>query len=144
AMLTETDGPCEFEVRIRVPDGLRLIRACIEARRDIRGRPIEVHGVLQDITHWQRTADQLADVRQRLEEESQLTAELQHIIMPVQNEPFPEADLEVAVRYLPAQMEPLGGDWYQAIHVSDEEVLLAVGDVAGQLGRAWWRAGGRS
>ena len=131
AMLTETDGPCEFEVRIRVPDGLRLIRACIEARRDIRGRPIEVHGVLQDITHWQRTADQLADVRQRLEEESQLTAELQHIIMPVQNEPFPEADLEVAVRYLPAQMEPLGGDWYQAIHVSDEEVLLAVGDVAG-------------
>ncbi|MCT9931782.1 SpoIIE family protein phosphatase [Planotetraspora sp. A-T 1434] len=131
AELTTADGPYEFEFRIRVGGAYRYIRATAELSRDATGRPIEMHGVLQDVTDWRRTADQLMTVRQRLEEESQLTSHLQHIIMPVQDEPVVLPGMRVAARYDPAETAPLGGDWYQAIALNDDEVLLAIGDVAG-------------
>ncbi|WP_152990488.1 PP2C family protein-serine/threonine phosphatase [Sphaerimonospora mesophila] len=130
-VLEEEDGPHEFEFRVRVGGNPRLIVARAEASRDSSGRLVEVHAVLQDITDWRRTADQLAAVSQRLEEESQLTARLQNIILPVQDEPFTVPGLRVAARYDPAETAPLGGDWFQAIRVDDDEALLAVGDIAG-------------
>ncbi|MFC0865016.1 PP2C family protein-serine/threonine phosphatase [Sphaerimonospora cavernae] len=130
-VLEEEDGPHEFEFRIRVGDASRLIVARAETVRDAAGGLVEVHAVLQDITDWRRTADQLAVVSQRLEEESQLTARLQDIILPVQDEPFTVPGLRVATRYDPAETAPLGGDWFQAIRMDDDEALLAVGDVAG-------------
>ncbi|WP_370021997.1 PP2C family protein-serine/threonine phosphatase [Planotetraspora sp. GP83] len=129
--LTTDDGPHEFEFRIRVGGAYRYLRATAELSRDAMGRPIEMHGVLQDVTDWRRTADQLMTVRQRLEEESQLTSHLQHIIMPVQDEPVALPGMRVAARYDPAETAPLGGDWYQVIALNDDEVLLAIGDVAG-------------
>ncbi|WP_432928069.1 SpoIIE family protein phosphatase [Microbispora sp. CA-135349] len=126
--LTSTGGPHEFEIRIRVGDEYRHIRATAEVSRDAGGRPVEIHGVVQDVTDWRRTADELAEVTQRLEEESQLTARLQSIILPVQDA---VPGLQIGVRYFPAETAPLGGDWYQAIHLDNEEALLAVGDVAG-------------
>ncbi|MEW9530893.1 PP2C family protein-serine/threonine phosphatase [Microbispora sp. NPDC049125] len=130
-VLTVGDAPHEFEVRVDLDGELRHIRATVEVSRDATGKPVEVHGVIQDITDWRRTAEELAEVSQRLEEESQLTARLQHIIMPVENESFSVPGLRIAVRYIPAETAPLGGDWYQAIPLDQEEVLLAVGDVAG-------------
>ncbi len=126
--LTSSGGPHEFEVRIRVGDEYRHIRATAEVSRDASGRPLEIHGVVQDVTDWRRTASELAEVTQRLEEESQLTARLQSIILPVQDA---VPGLQIAVRYFPAETAPLGGDWYQAIHLDHGETLLAVGDVAG-------------
>ncbi|GLW23993.1 hypothetical protein Mame01_40360 [Microbispora amethystogenes] len=126
--LIENGGPHEFELRIRVGREHRHIRATAEVTRDAAGRPVEIHGVLQDVTDWRRTADELAEVSQRLEEESQLTARLQSIILPVQDA---VPGLQLGVRYFPAETAPLGGDWYQAIHLDNEEALLAVGDVAG-------------
>lgn len=72
------------------------------------------------------------DSEQRLEEENRFTAHLQKIVMPVQDEPFTLPGLRVAARYQPAETAAyLGGDWYQAIGLDDGDVLLAVGDVAG-------------
>lgn len=126
--LTGSGGPHEFELRIRVGGEYRHIRATTEVTRDVGGQPIEIHGVVQDVTDWRRTAYELAEVSQRLEEESQLTARLQSIILPMQDA---VPGLQIGVRYFPAETAPLGGDWYQAIHLDHEEALLAVGDVAG-------------
>ncbi|WP_147268985.1 PP2C family protein-serine/threonine phosphatase [Sphaerisporangium album] len=131
ATLAVSDSPHEFEIRVRVGGELRLIRAVTEVGRDGAGRPIEMHGLIQDITDWRRTTDELAVATRRLAEESRLTAELQHIIMPVQEDFLTLPGLRVAVRYDAAATAPLGGDWYQAIHLDDDEALLAVGDVAG-------------
>lgn len=126
--LARGGGPYDFEIRIRAGGEYRHIRAMAEAGRDVTGRPIEIHAVVQDVTDWRRTADELAEVTQRLEEESQLTARLQSIILPMQDA---VPGLQIGVRYFPAETAPLGGDWYQAIHLDHEEALLAVGDVAG-------------
>ncbi|ACZ91369.1 PP2C family protein-serine/threonine phosphatase [Streptosporangium roseum] len=131
-MWTRGGGPHELEVRIGVGDSLRHIRISAEATLDAAGRPLEIHGIMQDITGWRRAADELASVSRRLEEENQLTAHLQKIIMPVQDEPYTLPGLRVAARYQPAETAAyLGGDWYQAIGLDDGDVLLAVGDVAG-------------
>ncbi len=129
--LATTEVPYEYELRIRVGDEYRLLRNMAEVSRDGTGRPVEIHGVIQDITDWRRTADQLAAAEQRLAEESRLTAELQHIVLPVQEEFLTLPGLRVAVRYDAAATAPLGGDWYQAIGLDTDETLLAVGDVAG-------------
>ncbi|WP_433246063.1 PP2C family protein-serine/threonine phosphatase [Streptosporangium sp. CA-135522] len=124
--------PHEFEIRIEVAGSVRHIRVSAEAFHDAAGRPVEVHGLMQDVTGWRRTVDELADVSRRLEEENQLTAHLQKIVMPVQDEPYDLPGLRLATRYQPAETAGyLGGDWYQAIGLDNGDVLLAVGDVAG-------------
>ncbi len=125
-------APHEFEVRVRIGDGVRHIRVSAEATHDAAGRPLEIHGIMQDVTDWRKAADDLAAATRRLEEEHQLTAHLQNIIMPVQQEPYVLPGLRVAARYQPAEtVAYLGGDWYQVIGLDDGDVLLAVGDVAG-------------
>lgn len=131
AGLVDSGEPYEFTIRVRVGGAIRHLRATVEVTRDGAGRAIEIHGVLQDVTHWRETTHELASVGRRLAEESQLTSYLQHIIMPVREEPFALPGLRVAARYDPAEAAPLGGDWYQAIGLDNAEVLLAVGDVAG-------------
>ncbi|GII01799.1 SpoIIE family protein phosphatase [Planobispora takensis] len=121
----------EYELRVLIGDEYRVIRNMAEVSRDAAGGAVEIYGLMQDVTDWRRTTHQLADARQRLEEESRLAAELQHIIMPAQEEILSLPALRVAVRYDTAETAPLGGDWYQAIPLSDDEALLAVGDVAG-------------
>ncbi|WP_326825930.1 PP2C family protein-serine/threonine phosphatase [Streptosporangium sp. NBC_01756] len=124
--------PHELEVRIEVEGALRHIRISAEAVHDASGRPLEIHGVAQDVTAWRLAADELAGVSRRLDEENRLTAHLQKIIMPAQAEPSTLPGLRVAGRYQPAETAGyLGGDWYQAIALDDGDVLLAVGDVAG-------------
>ncbi|WP_248964580.1 PP2C family protein-serine/threonine phosphatase [Sphaerisporangium perillae] len=131
ATITGTEGAHEFEVRVHTGGRLRHLRIVGEANRDAGGQALEVHGVAQDITHWRHANDQLALTQRRLEEELLLTAELQHIIMPVQESLLTLPGLRVGVRYDAAQTALLGGDWYQAMRLSDDQVLLAVGDVAG-------------
>ncbi|MFC4532998.1 PP2C family protein-serine/threonine phosphatase [Sphaerisporangium dianthi] len=131
AGITDAEGPQEFEIRVYVGDALRHLRIVAEAARDATGQAVEVHGVAQDVTDWRHADDQLALTRRRLEEELRLTAELQHIIMPVQESLINLPGLRVAVRYDAAETALLGGDWYQAMPLSEEQVLLAVGDVAG-------------
>ncbi|GAA3133397.1 hypothetical protein GCM10017600_45230 [Streptosporangium carneum] len=124
--------PHEFEVRVRIGDGVRTIHVSTEAVHDVAGRPLEIHGIMQDVTDRRRAADDLAAANRRLEEENRLTADLQNVIMPVREEPHVLPGLRVAARYQPAETAAyLGGDWYQVIGLADGDVLLAVGDVAG-------------
>ncbi|SOD95717.1 SpoIIE family protein phosphatase [Blastococcus haudaquaticus] len=47
-------------------------------------------------------------------------------------EPPQPADLEIAVRYLPAaEQAQVGGDWYDAFMVGDGSTMLVIGDVTG-------------
>jgi serine phosphatase RsbU (regulator of sigma subunit) len=52
--------------------------------------------------------------------------------MPPDEQPVEAAGIDVAVRYRPVgQGHLVGGDWYDALLLPDQQVLLVVGDVAG-------------
>jgi PAS domain-containing protein len=126
--------------RLQRPDGVtRHIRIVAEPVLDTDGRLFAVRGAYQDISsqHWTEVAlaatrDQLAHTEQQATERNRLTLQLQHAIMPPTQAPLQIPDLQVAVRYRPAETEQLvGGDWYDAVVLPTGMVLLCVGDVAG-------------
>jgi len=109
----------------------------VDAVRDVKGRPVRVYGIVQDVTAQETNRAQLAEVEQRLREhqqtlaaEHQLAVQLQQIVLPVPAERFILTELAVAVRYLPAEeASQVGGDWFHAATAEDGSVVLAVGDV---------------
>ncbi len=125
--------------RAHVNGRVRHLRAVVDAVRDVDGRPVKVYGIVQDVTARETTLQRLAEVTRRLAEqqrnldaEHRLAVHLQHIILPIPEEPIELPGLRVAVRYLPAEhLSHVGGDWYHAAALSDGTTLLAVGDVAG-------------
>ncbi|MEU0075949.1 SpoIIE family protein phosphatase [Streptomyces sp. NPDC006332] len=132
--------PASTAFRLQRPDGVtRHIRVVAEPVLDTDGRLFAVRGAYQDISsqHWTEVAlaatrDQLAHSEQQATERNRLTLQLQHAIMPPTQAPLQVPDLQVAVRYRPAETEQLvGGDWYDAVVLPSGMVLLCVGDVAG-------------
>jgi serine phosphatase RsbU (regulator of sigma subunit) len=126
--------------RMQRPDRVtRHIRVVAEPVLDAEGRLLSVRGAYQDISaqHWTEVAlaatrDQLAHTAQQASEHSRLALQLQHAIMPPTQNPLRIDDLQVAVRYRPAEEEQLvGGDWYDAVVLPSGLVLVCVGDVAG-------------
>ncbi|MEU6740815.1 SpoIIE family protein phosphatase [Streptosporangium sandarakinum] len=67
---------------------------------------------------------------ERLELERRIATTLQLALLPQ----VPSAgDLRIAGRYLPGGDEAeVGGDWYDAIRISDDELMLVIGDVVGK------------
>jgi PAS domain-containing protein len=118
---------------------IRQIRVFAEPVTDAVGRVVALRGAFQDISahyHTQvalaATRDQLADTEQRVAEEHRLALRLQQAIMPPDEQPVEAAGIDVAVRYRPVgQGHLVGGDWYDALLLPDQRVLLVVGDVAG-------------
>ncbi|MFF3331036.1 SpoIIE family protein phosphatase [Streptomyces sp. NPDC002888] len=132
--------PASAAFRLQRPDGVtRHIRVVAEPVLDTDSRLLLVRGACQDISaqHWTEVAlaatrDQLAHTEQQATERNRLTLQLQHAIMPPTQAPLRVPDLQVAVRYRPAETEQLvGGDWYDAVVLPSRMVLLCVGDVAG-------------
>ncbi|MEU0743009.1 SpoIIE family protein phosphatase [Streptomyces sp. NPDC006134] len=132
--------PASAAFRLQRPDGVtRHIRVVAEPVLDTDGRLLLVRGAYQDISaqHWTEVAlaatrDQLAHTEQQASERSRLALQLQRAIMPPTQAPLRLPELQVAVRYRPAETEHLvGGDWYDAVHLPSGLVLLSVGDVAG-------------
>ena len=126
--------------RLQRPDGvLRYIRIVAEPVVDDAGLLIAVRGACQDISsqHWTEialaaTRDQLAHTEQEAAERNRLALRLQRAIMPTAPRPIDAAGLDIAVRYRPAETDHLvGGDWYDAVVLPSEQILLVVGDVAG-------------
>jgi len=125
--------------RIRVGSKIKHVRTVVDTIRDAGGHPLKIYGIMQDVTAWETTRAQLAEVERQLREhqqslaaEHQLAAQLQQIILPIPQEPIDLPGLRVAVRYLPAERASrVGGDWFHAAPLSDGSVLLAIGDVAG-------------
>jgi hypothetical protein len=118
---------------------IRQIRVFAEPVTDASGVVVALRGAFQDISahyHTQvalaATRDQLADTEQRVVEEHRLALRLQQAIMPPDEQPVEAAGIDVAVRYRPVgQGHLVGGDWYDALLLPDQRVLLVVGDVAG-------------
>ncbi|MBQ1097147.1 SpoIIE family protein phosphatase [Streptomyces sp. b94] len=132
--------PASAAFRLQRPDGVtRHVRAVAEPVLDTDDRLLVVRGAYQDISaqHWTEVAlaatrDQLAHSEQQAIERNRLTLQLQHAIMPPEQTPLKVPELQVAVRYRPAETEQLvGGDWYDAVTLPSGRVLLCVGDVAG-------------
>jgi serine phosphatase RsbU (regulator of sigma subunit) len=129
----------ELVERVRIGDRIRRLRTVADTVRDAEGRPVRLFGIVQDVTEQPVSAQRLAEVEQKLDEqrratvaEHDLALRLQQIILPIPDEPIELPGLKAAVRYLPAGQETMvGGDWYHAAALRDGTVLLAVGDVAG-------------
>ncbi|MGH3255745.1 MAG: SpoIIE family protein phosphatase [Streptosporangiaceae bacterium] len=127
--------------RVVHPDGrgVRQIRVFAEPVTDATGSVVALRGAFQDVSaHYQTqvalaaTRDRLADSEQRVAEEHRLALRLQRAIMPPDERPVLAAGIDVAVRYRPAgEGHLVGGDWYDALLLPDNDVLLVVGDVAG-------------
>nr|WP_073502437.1 SpoIIE family protein phosphatase [Actinacidiphila paucisporea] len=132
--------PADTAVRLQRPDGVvRHVRVVAEPVLDADQRLIAVRGAYQDISaqHWAEVAlaatrDQLAHSEQRTADRNRLAKQLQQAIMPPVHGPIDTSQLAVAVRYRPAENEHLvGGDWYDAVVLPSQQVLISVGDVAG-------------
>ena len=127
--------------RVVHPDdgSIRQIRVFAEPVIDPAGAVVALRGAFQDISahyHTQvalaATRDQLADTEQRVAEEHLLALRLQQAIMPPDEQPVEAAGIDVAVRYRPVgEGHLVGGDWYDALLLPSQDVLLVVGDVAG-------------
>ncbi|GLW28495.1 PP2C family protein-serine/threonine phosphatase [Actinoplanes regularis] len=125
--------------QVRIGDRIRRLRTVADTVRDADGRPVRLFGIVQDVTGQPVSAQRLAEVERKLDEqrratvaEHDLALRLQEIILPIPDEPIELPGLKAAVRYLPAGQETMvGGDWFHAADLRDGTVLLAVGDVAG-------------
>ncbi|MEU2711268.1 SpoIIE family protein phosphatase [Streptomyces sp. NPDC007205] len=125
--------------RMDAPGGVRHLRLVAEAVTAPDGTTVEVHGFVQDLTP-QRSAElalvesERAMLLQRgiLQAERALAARLQHALLPLPSKPVRLAGLRIEVAYLPAQSGiHVGGDWFSAIELPDDDALFVVGDVAG-------------
>ncbi|MFD7417157.1 SpoIIE family protein phosphatase [Kitasatospora purpeofusca] len=132
--------PAATAFRLQRSDGVaRHIRVVAEPVHDENAALTTVRGAYQDVSaqHWTEVAlaatrDQLAHSEQQAAERSRLALQLQHAIMPPARGPLTLHDLQVAVRYRPAEKDHLiGGDWYDTLALPSGEILLCVGDVAG-------------
>ncbi|MFF3343102.1 SpoIIE family protein phosphatase [Streptomyces flavidovirens] len=126
--------------RLQRADGVvRHIRIVAEPVTGPAGQLVAVRGAYQDVSsqHWTEVAlaatrDRLADSEQQSAERNRLALQLQQAIMPPSPPAVDTAGLRVAVRYRPAEEGHLvGGDWYDAVVLPSNKVMLAVGDVAG-------------
>ncbi|MFH9009341.1 SpoIIE family protein phosphatase [Streptomyces afghaniensis] len=129
----------DLPFRVRTSGGIRHLRLVAEAVTDMHGAPVEVHGVVQDMTARRRAELALVESEQAiltqhdvLQAERTLASRLQHALLPLANRPVHLAGLRVEVAYLPAQSGVhVGGDWFSAVELPDRDALLVVGDVAG-------------
>jgi serine phosphatase RsbU (regulator of sigma subunit)/PAS domain-containing protein len=131
--------PFDLPVRVRAAGAVRHLRVVAEAVEDMSGTPVEVHGVVQDLTARRRVELALVESERAilsqhdvLRAERTLAARLQHALLPLPKRSARLAGLHVDVAYLPAQAGVnVGGDWFSAIELPDGEALFVVGDVAG-------------
>lgn len=131
--------PASTTFRLRRSDGTaRHMRVVAEPVLDA-DELIAVRGAYQDVSaqHWTEVAlaatrDQLSHTERQAAEHNRMALQLQHAIMPPSQAPIDTAGLRIAVRYRPAEEDHLvGGDWYDAVTLPSQQVLLAVGDIAG-------------
>ncbi len=137
--LLERGEPVDAPFRIRTPHGTRHLRMVAEADTDAEGTPVVVHGFFQDLTalrHGEIALDEahraFSTQQRSLNAEHILAQRLQRALLPVPEEPLELGGVSCDVSYLPAESSiQIGGDWFTALALPDDSVLLAVGDVAG-------------
>lgn len=137
--------PIDGEFRVVRPDGaVRAMHMMGEPVVDADGSTCAMWAVLRDVSDLRRgrqevraTHDSLQRHRQAARTEHRLTAELQEAVLPPGRGALrlprrgPRC-LDLAARHLPAgASSPIGGDWHDALELSDGETLLSVGGLTG-------------
>ncbi|MFF8634096.1 SpoIIE family protein phosphatase [Streptomyces pilosus] len=131
--------PFDVSFRVRGTRGVRHLRLVAEVVADAHGTPVEVHGIVQDLTARRRAELALVESERAiltqhdvLQSERTLVTRLQNALLPLPERPVGLAGLRVEVAYLPSQSGiQVGGDWFSAIELPDGDALFVVGDVAG-------------
>ncbi|MEU2061136.1 SpoIIE family protein phosphatase [Streptomyces sp. NPDC013455] len=138
--------PIDGEFRVVRPDGsVRTVHMMGEPVLGADGGTTSMWAVLRDVSELrdsQRTLSETRDSlhlhRRREQTEHRIAVELQEAVLPPwrgslrlpQRGP---GTLDLAAHRLPAATETLlGGDWYDALELSDGQTLLSVGDLTGQ------------
>ncbi|MFJ1807879.1 MULTISPECIES: PP2C family protein-serine/threonine phosphatase [unclassified Streptomyces] len=137
--------PIDGEFRIVRPDGEnRTVHMMGEPVLDPEGGTASMWAVLRDVSELRRSQravsesrDSLQRQRHRAQTEHRLAVELHEAVLP----PWRGAlclpyqgprSLDLAAHYLPAATtSQIGGDWYDALELSDGQTLLSVGDLTG-------------
>ncbi|MBA2947500.1 PP2C family protein-serine/threonine phosphatase [Streptomyces himalayensis] len=149
AMVTDCliDGkPIDGEFRIVRPDGgTRTVHMMGEPVLDTDGTTASMWAVLRDVSELRRSQRTVSETRDSLQRrrhiaqtEHRLAVELQEAVLPPWRGAlrFPHGGpetLDIAAHYLPPSASALmGGNWYDALELSDGQTLLSVGDLTGQ------------
>jgi serine phosphatase RsbU (regulator of sigma subunit) len=137
--------PIDGEFRIARRDGdVRTVHMMGEPVLDTDGSTASMWAVLRDVSELRRSQravsearDSLTDRRRDAQTEHRIAVELQEAVLPQWRGSLrlphrrPRA-LDLAARHLPASTNtPIGGDWYDALELTDGETLLSVGDLTG-------------
>ncbi|MFJ3670893.1 PP2C family protein-serine/threonine phosphatase [Streptomyces sp. NPDC090106] len=137
--------PIDGEFRVVRPDGaLRTVHMMGEPVLDTDGTTASMWAVLRDVSELRRsqrvvseTRDSLQRHRHRAQTEHRLAVELQEAVLPPWRGSLrlprtgPQT-LDLAAHRLPSTTSaPIGGDWYDALELTDGDMLLSVGDLTG-------------
>ncbi|WP_199551453.1 PP2C family protein-serine/threonine phosphatase [Streptomyces sp. N35] len=140
------DGrPIDGEFRIvREDDSVRTLHMMGEPVLDADGSTASMWAVVRDVSELRRSQSALRETRDSLQRqrhiaqtEHRLAVELQEAVLPPWRGPlrFPQGSpdaLDLAAHFLPSSRSALiGGDWYDAMHLPDGDILLSVGDLTG-------------
>ncbi|MEU6892608.1 SpoIIE family protein phosphatase [Streptomyces sp. NPDC046557] len=148
AMVTDclVDGkPIDGEFRIVRADGrVRTLHMRGEPVLDSDGCTASMWAVLRDVSELRRSQRAVRESRDSLQRrreiartEHRLAVELQEAVLPPWRGSlrFPHDStgaLDVAAHYMPSASSALiGGDWYDALELTDGRSLLTVGDLTG-------------
>ncbi|MEU0898201.1 PP2C family protein-serine/threonine phosphatase [Streptomyces massasporeus] len=138
--------PIDGEFRIARRGGdVRTVHMMGEPVLDTDGSTASMWAVLRDVSELRRsqrvvseTRDSLRHRQEAARNEHRLAVELQEAVLPPWRGSLrlphrgPKA-LDLASRHLPASAHTMiGGDWYDALELTDGETLLSVGDLTGQ------------
>jgi sigma-B regulation protein RsbU (phosphoserine phosphatase) len=126
----------EVALDLVTPDGRRLpslVNSVLERTDD--GTPLVIRTVVFDASERRRYEQELLHAKQRAEDAEARAVEvaraLQRTLLPPDLPKIP--GLEVAAAFQPAgEGTDLGGDFYDAVQVDDDDWLVVVGDVCGK------------
>ncbi|BCL24724.1 PP2C family protein-serine/threonine phosphatase [Streptomyces tuirus] len=138
--------PIDGEFRIVRPGGdVRTVHMMGEPVLDTDGSTASMWAVLRDVSELRRsqravseTRDSLRHRQEAARSEHRLAVELQEAVLPPWRGSLRlphrgTGALDLASQRLPASAHTMtGGDWYDALELTDSETLLSVGDLTGQ------------
>ncbi|GAA3506188.1 PAS domain-containing protein [Streptomyces prasinosporus] len=138
--------PIDGEFRVVHPDGgVRTVHMMGEPVLGADGSTASMWAVLRDVSELRRCRRAVSETRDSLHHqrhaaartEHRLAVELQEAVLPSWRGSLrlphdgPHT-LDLAAHYLPSTTgAPIGGDWYDALELSDGTTLLGVGDLTG-------------
>ncbi|MEV7388122.1 SpoIIE family protein phosphatase [Streptomyces sp. NPDC091215] len=137
--------PIDGEFRVVRPDGrVRTVHMMGEPVLGGDGSTASMWAVLRDVSELRRSQHTVRESRDSLQlhrrqtrAEQRLAVELQEAVLPSGRGALRlphrgPGTLELAARHLPSGNDTLlGGDWYDALELSDGDTLLSVGDLTG-------------